>query len=92
MKKNNSYLRLFFTYFFLTTPFLVAIVLVSLPETITVKPVLSMRIFFAIIALGLGWILFSIVENQYKNYKFKISLLILSIVLSTVFSMLFLSY
>ena len=93
MKQNLcSYLKIFIIYFFITTPFIVGITFASIPEAITIKPMISMRIFFFIISLGLCWILFRIIEPNYKNFKFKTALLIFSILLSTIFCMLSLSY
>lgn len=88
----KSYLKLFITYFFITTPFLVAVIFASIPEAITVKPIVSMRIFFIVIALGLYWVLNEILENQFKKHKYKTRLIILSMTLSSIFFMFSLSY
>lgn len=93
MKKSlTSYTKLFIIYFLLTTPFILGTSFAALPEAIVIQPTMSMRFFFIFMALGVAWIFFKIVDPMYKGYKFKTTLLIISVLSSTLFIALFLSY
>lgn len=93
MKKSmTSYAKLLVVYFLLTTPFILGTSFAALPEVIVIQPTVSMRFFFIFMALGLAWVFFKIVDPIYKGYKFKTTLLIISVLSSTLLIALFLSY
>lgn len=93
MKQNfYKYLKLFLTMFVFTTPLIVALTFASIPEEVTIKPIISMRIFFIIMAVGLQWILYDIIDYRYEKFKFKTTLFITSLSVSAIFFMVSLSY
>jgi len=79
-------------YFFLTTPLILIFTLASIPEAITIQPTISSRIFFWVMLLGLWWILYYYVYPAFKDLKYKTIILIISIIASTVFFIISLSY
>jgi len=92
VNKNGSYIKMLIIYFFLTTPIILIFTLASIPEAITIQPTISSRIFFWVMLLGLWWIFYYYVNPAFKDLKYKTIILIISIIASTVFFIISLSY
>lgn len=79
-------------YFFLTTPLILIVTFASIPEAITIEPTILSKIFFLVILLGLWCIFYYYVEPAFKDLKYKTIILIISIIASSIFLIISLSY